>query len=67
VKVYTPHFDPERCFKEAREKLNVEVRGSWFPRSIGGKAVALCAYIRMMLCALYVILFAGAYDYYILD
>ena len=67
VKVYTPFFDPERCFKEAKEQLTVEVRGNLFPRAIGGKFIALCAYIRMLLCALWVVLFAGHYDYYILD
>jgi len=45
----------------------VRVSGSWFPRAICGRFIALCAYIRMMLCALYVVLFAGAYDYYIID
>lgn len=29
--------------------------------------VALCAYIRMLICALWVIVFGGRYDYYILD
>jgi len=35
--------------------------------NIKGKAVALCAYIRMLLCTLWVILFGGSFDYYILD
>ena len=46
VKVFTPFFDPNRCFKEARDQLTVEVRGSWFPRAIAGRFIALCAYIR---------------------
>ncbi len=65
--MYTPFFDPNRCFKEARDLLTVEVRGSIFPRAIAGRFIALCAYIRMMLCALWVVLFAGHYDYYVLD
>jgi alpha-1,3/alpha-1,6-mannosyltransferase len=67
VKVYTPFFDPNRCFKEAREQLDVEVHGSWFPRAIAGRMIALCAYLRMILCAIWVLLFGGHYDYYILD
>lgn len=35
--------------------------------SIKGKAVALCAYMRQLLCALWVLFFAGHFDYYILD
>ncbi len=65
--MYTPFFDPERCFKEARELLDVEVHGDLFPRSIFGRMIAFCAYVRMMLCALWVILFGGNYDYYVLD
>lgn len=67
VVVYTPFFDPNRCFKEAREDLDVRVRGNWFPRSICGRAIALCAYIRMLLCALFVIFFAGSFTFYLLD
>ena len=67
VTVYTPFFDPNRCFKEAREQLDVQVHGSWFPRSIFGRFIALCAYIRMMLCSIWVLLFGGHFDYYILD
>ena len=29
--------------------------------------MALCAYIRMVLCAIWVVLFAGGFDYYLLD
>jgi len=32
--------------------FNVKVRGSWFPRTIFGRFVALCAYIRCILAAL---------------
>jgi len=58
VTVYTPFFDPNRCLKEALQ-LNIEVRGNWFPRTIFGRCIALCAYIRMILCAMYVLLFTG--------
>lgn len=67
VKVFTPHFDPNRCFQEAKEKLNVEMRGNFWPRSIYGRFIALCAYLRMLLCTLYVIFREEKFDYYILD
>jgi len=40
VTVYTPRYDPERCFEDSK-LLNVEVRGSYFPRSIFGKFYAM--------------------------
>jgi len=61
VRMYTPRYDPNRCFEDSK-LLDVEVRGSIFPRSIFGKCFALCAYIRMMLCAIHVAFFAGGYD-----
>ena len=64
--IYTPYFNPERCLEEAKQ-CKVRVRGSWFPASIFGRCKALCAFIRMWLCALYVVLFAGAMQCYILD
>jgi Glycosyltransferase len=68
VKIYTPHHDPNHCFKETRDgTLNVEVRGSIFPREIMKKFTALCAMIRMILAALYVILYGGKYDVVIVD
>lgn len=30
----------------------VRIAGAWFPRTLGGRAVALCAYIRCILAAL---------------
>lgn len=66
VRMYTPRYDTERCFQDSKQ-LDVEVRGSIFPRSIFGRCFALCAYIRMLLCALHVAIFAGGYDCIILD
>ena len=52
VDVYTAYYDPNRCFEETKSGLfNVIVRGGYFPRSISGRAMALCAYIRCMLMA----------------
>ena len=64
--IYTPFFDPNRCLEEAKS-CNVVVKGQWFPASICGRFKAFCAYIRMFLCALWVVLFAGVFDYYVLD
>ncbi len=66
VHLFTPYFDPTRCFEEAKQ-LTVSVHGSWFPRTLWGKGVALCAYIRQFLCVLWVVLFGGHFDYYIID
>lgn len=68
VKVYTPHFDPNRCFKEC-EQLDIEVIGSWFPRTmLGGRLIAFCAYMRMFFAAIWLTMFSGeTFDYYIMD
>ena len=67
VKIYTPFFDPKRCFEECH-KLDIEVKGDLFPRTIFGRFIALCAYIRMFLCALWVCFnVSSEYDYFILD
>jgi alpha-1,3/alpha-1,6-mannosyltransferase len=66
VTVYTPFFDPNRCLKEAH-LLNISVKGNWFPRTIFGRFIALCAYIRMILCALYVLFCVRQQDWYLID
>ena len=44
VDVYTAYYDPNRCFQETKSgAFRVLVRGNWFPRSIGNRAMALCA------------------------
>lgn len=48
MKLYTPHHDKKHCFKETIDgSLEVEVHGNLFPRTIFGKCVAMCAWIRM--------------------
>ena len=66
VQIFTPFFDENRCFEECKN-LDITVAGSWFPASIFGRFKALCAYLRMLFCTLYVILFAGNFTYYMLD
>lgn len=53
VDIYTAYYDPTRCFEETLSgAFSVRTAGSWFPRSIFGRAMALCAYIRCILVAL---------------
>ena len=53
VDIYTAHYDRQRCFEETRSgKFSVYVGGSWFPRSIFGRMMAVCAYIRCILAAI---------------
>lgn len=68
VKIYTPFHDPKHSFKETNDgTLNVEVRGSIFPREIFRKFTAFCAIVRMILATLHVCLYGGHYDIVIVD
>ena len=56
VNVYTAHHDPKRCFKETvGGPFTVLVAGDWFPRHVLGALHALCAYIRCLLAACYIV------------
>lgn len=59
VSLWTAHYDPGHCFAESRE-LPVRCAGDWLPRSLGwgGRGAALCAYVRMVFLALYVLFLA---------
>ena len=52
---------------ETQSRIPVEVRGNIIPPSIFGYFVALCAYLRMLLATIWVILFAGGFDVFIVD
>ncbi|XP_794663.3 alpha-1,3/1,6-mannosyltransferase ALG2 [Strongylocentrotus purpuratus] len=69
VKIYTAHHDPTHCFKETSDgTLEVVTAGDWLPRNIFGSCYALCAYIRMIYVALYLLLFSREpYDVIICD
>ena len=60
VKIITSHHDPNHCFDETKPNgilgQCIAVHGDWLPRSIFGKAAALCAIVRMLYIALMVIL-----------
>lgn len=59
VDMYTAYYDPDRCFEETRTGgFSVTVAGSWFPRHIGGRLLALCAYIRCILVAFHIAWFS---------
>lgn len=55
--IITNHHDPNHCFEETKTSLSVQVVGDWFPRKLFGRFYALCAYIRMIISAFYLILF----------
>lgn len=56
---YTAHHDPNHCFQETRDgTLQVEAIGDWLPRSVFGRLQALCAYIRMIYVAVYLVFFS---------
>lgn len=56
VHFVTNHHDKSHCFEETRNgTFPVTVVGDWIPRNIFGFAFALCAYIRMIYAALYII------------
>jgi alpha-1,3/alpha-1,6-mannosyltransferase len=71
VDLYTNFHDARRCFDETRNgQLNVIVGCSWVPRSILGRCHALCAYLRFIFLAVYVVYVAGrkqAYDLFVCD
>lgn len=68
VRIFTPYHNPSHAFKETTDgTLNVEVVGNFWPRALWGRCIALCAYIRMLLASLFVVLYAGSYDYILVD
>eukprot|EP00042_Codosiga_hollandica_P028005 m.143999 g.143999 ORF g.143999 m.143999 type:complete len:281 (+) comp52655_c0_seq1:83-925(+) len=69
VEMYTSFHDPNRCFKETADgTLPVHVRGDWIPRHIFGGGYALCAYLRMIYCAISMVFFSGqTFDVIICD
>ncbi|CAF4058096.1 unnamed protein product [Rotaria magnacalcarata] len=65
VDIYTNFHDRQRCFDETRNgQLSVFVACSWFPRNIFGRFHALCAYIRFILLAIYVVYIESKHKHY---
>ncbi|GFY63414.1 hypothetical protein TNIN_158411 [Trichonephila inaurata madagascariensis] len=69
IRIYTNHYDPQHCFSETRDgSLETVVIGNWLPRTILGRFIALCAYIRMIYAAIYLVFFCKYQpDLYIVD
>lgn len=42
-----------RCFEETN-RLNIQTAATWLPRSCFGFGAAFCAYLRMMVVALFI-------------
>lgn len=60
VQFVTSHHDPQHCFMETRDgTLPVTVVGDWLPRNLFGRFYAVCAYIRMIYAAAYIVFFSG--------
>lgn len=60
VQIWTAHYDPTHCFSETLDPdLPVVCVGDWLPTSLFGYLHALCAYLRMIYVALYLVFFSG--------
>ena len=56
----TAHHNRNHCFQETRDgTFKVTAVGDWLPRNILGRCYALCAYIRMIYAAVYLVFFSG--------
>lgn len=64
VQIWTAHYDPAHCFSETLDPdLPVVCVGDWLPTSVFGYLHALCAYLRMIYVALYLVFLSGVeYD-----
>ena len=59
IHIITSYHNPSHCFPETIDgQLCITVSGNWLPRSIFGRLLALCAYIRMIWAALYTVFFS---------
>ena len=60
VHLFTSHHDPAHCFGETRDgTLHVTCVADWLPRHCCGIAHAFWAYLRMVVVALYLVLFSS--------
>ncbi|MEQ2244726.1 Alpha-1,3-mannosyltransferase-like protein [Ilyodon furcidens] len=63
VQIWTAHYDPKHCFSETRDPdLPVVCVGDWLPTSVFGYLHALCAYLRMIYVAFYLV-FLSSVEY----
>ena len=67
VTMLTNHYDPNHCFHDTKD-LNIIVKASNLPRHIYGKFHAFFAYLKVILAALWLLLFSyEKYDVIITD
>ena len=67
ITIYTSHHDTEHCFSETKDgTIQVISKFDWLPRTLFGRCFALCAFLRMIILALYVRIFVLA-DIFIVD
>ncbi|XP_038146994.1 alpha-1,3/1,6-mannosyltransferase ALG2 [Cyprinodon tularosa] len=60
VQIWTAHYDPKHCFSETLDPdLPVVCVGDWLPTSVFGYLHALCAYLRMIYVAFYLVFLSG--------
>lgn len=60
VKIWTAHYDPQHCFSETLSPdLPVVCVGDWLPTNLCGYFHAICAYLRMIYVALYLVFLSG--------
>ncbi|XP_017559501.1 alpha-1,3/1,6-mannosyltransferase ALG2 [Pygocentrus nattereri] len=60
VQIWTAHYDPQHCFSETLSPdLPVVCAGDWLPTSVFGYFHALCAYLRMIYVAFYLVFLSG--------
>ncbi|XP_061771684.1 alpha-1,3/1,6-mannosyltransferase ALG2 isoform X1 [Nerophis ophidion] len=60
VQIWTAHHDPTHCFSETLDPdLPVVCVGDWLPTNVFGYLHALCAYMRMIYVALYLVFLSG--------
>ncbi|KAK0069644.1 alpha-1 3/1 6-mannosyltransferase ALG2 [Biomphalaria pfeifferi] len=68
VQFITSHHDLSHCFQETKDgTLKVSVVGDWLPRTIFGKFHALCAYLRMIVAAIYFVISGPKSDVIFVD
>lgn len=60
VQIWTAHYDSQHCFSETLSPdLPVVCVGDWLPTSVFGYFHAVCAYLRMIYVALYLVFLSG--------
>lgn len=71
VVLFTTHHNPDHCFAPTGPggalHAHLRVCGDWLPRTIAGRAVALCSSLRMIYLALNMIFSFQSFDVVICD